>query len=140
MGDVFLLYCLVCRIGWSFWGRAKMSDWVLLTCSNLHIPRDDPPDGVRRHASVDCTVNVLPVGGGRKGQQHQRAVPENPPDAAHVTDRGAVHRQPVYRRLGTPRGGAVQPATGRVGELEPRRWFHHERGPPQVGVEGCRGA
>lgn len=80
-------------------------------------------------------MDVLAIGGGRKGQEQQGTIPQDPAYPDGVSHGGPVHRLPLDRRLGTARRGAVQEAARRVAELELRRRLHDEARAAQMGVE-----
>lgn len=106
-----------------------------VTCTHLDVPADDPAHAVGCDAPVDGAVDVLAVGGGGEGQKDQSAVAEHPPDAGDVAHRGAVHREPIDRRLRAAGSRTVQPAAAGVGEFQSCGWLHHESGTAEVQVE-----
>lgn len=101
---------------------------ISFTCSDLYIATEHSANGVARHTSVCGTMNVLPIGRGRKWQEHQGAISEYSSHARYIVHRMPVRGGPVDVGRRTSGSRAVQPGAAGIREFDPRRWFQHEAG------------
>jgi hypothetical protein len=110
------------------YGVDGMMMMVSLTSPNLNISRNYASHAIRGHTPIHGVVDILSVCSGREGQQHERSVPQNSPDAADIADRCSVYRDPVNGWLRVAGAGAVEKAARRVRKLQLRWRLHDERG------------